>query len=187
MLSLALAALVTGCGTDFAEPAPVSVRVETPPPVATVLRVIPVAPLPTATTLPPVVGPDGSVQRPFPPEIDPGQTSVLLIARDVIDSWRAYLSDARLIVADRRIDVHICADGRLIPASPLSVIGAGRWGFLPSVGEWHEVILGREFRRGRISGIVTLSRVGASTVALNDGVAVVSVTDSELCDDNGEI
>ena len=104
MLSLAVAALVTGCGTDFVEPVPVGVRVETPPPVATVLRVIPVAPLPTATTLPPAVGPDGSVQRPFPPEIDPGRTTTLLLADDVIDSWRAYLSDARLIIADQRID-----------------------------------------------------------------------------------
>jgi hypothetical protein len=174
-------ALLLACGTDFVEPAPVAATADKPVLKATVFRVIPVAPQATLTPLPAVVGPIGSTQRPFPAEIDPSRTSTQLVSDDVIDFWTEYLSDTRLIVDGRPVDIHICADGRLLPGAPSTVFAAGTWGFEPPAGDWYEVILGREFRRGRISGIVTLSRVGASTVAVDEGLNVVSVTDSDLC------
>ena len=173
--------LLAGCGTDFVEPAPISARPDTPVPNAPVFRIIPATPVATATPLPTAVGPVGSVQRPFPALIDPGRSSTPLASHNVINLWTEYLRDARMIVAGRNIDIHICADGRLIPGSASSIITGGTWGFTASSGEWNEVVFGREFRRGRISGIVTLSRLGASTAAVNDGLSVVSVTDSDLC------
>lgn len=180
-----MAGLLAACGTDFVEPAAAGVRVETPTPQATVFRVIPVTPVATATPPPLAVGPDGSVQRLFPAEIDPSRTGAGLPSDVVISFWTEYLSDTRLIVADSRIDAHLCADGSLLPGSASSIVPAGAWGLRPASGEWYEVILGSENRSGRISGFTTLSRAGASTVALNDGVAVVSVTDSDLCADLG--
>ena len=78
------------------------------------------------------------------------------------------------LISPHRRDVHLCADGTLFPGSPSTFVNAGTWGLRPTSGEWYEVILGREFRAGRISGFVTLSRIGATTAAINDGVAVVS-------------
>lgn len=173
------AILFAACGTDFVEPGPVATRSNTPVSQPTVFRVIAVTPVATPSPIPTAVGPDGGVQRQFPPEIHPARAA--LPADDVLGSWTEYLVDSRLIVEGRPIDVHVCSDGSLVPGSPSTIVSAGTWGLRPASGEWYEVILGREFRAGRISGFVTLSRIGEATVALNDGIAVVSVTDSDLC------
>ncbi len=171
------------CGTDFVEPAPVGARMETPTAQATVFRVIPVTPVATPTPLPPAIGPNGEVQRPFPPEIDPGQRGPGLPQDAVLAFWSDYLADTRLIVENQKVDVHICKDGTLFPGSSSTFVNAGTWGLRPSAREWFEVILGREFRAGRISGFANLSRVGESTVSRGQGASidVVSVTDSDLC------
>ncbi len=101
--------------------------------------------------------------------------------------WAEYLADSRLIVEGRLVDVHLCGDGTLFPGSTSTFVNAGTWGLRPSSAEWYEVILGREFRPGRISGFATLSRVGNATVSKNDGLAVVSVTDSDLCGEIGDL
>ncbi len=175
------------CGTDFVEPAPVGARSDTPVAQATVFRVIEVTPIATPTELPPAIGPDGAIQRPFPSEIDPSRSGTGLPPDAVMGFWSEYLADARLVVEDRLVDVHICANGTLIPGTPSTFVNAGTWGLRPTSGEWYEVILGREFRAGRISGFVTLSRIGGATVAINDHLAVVSVTDSDLCDEIGDL
>ena len=185
MFVLLVAGLIAACGTDFVEPAPVGARADTPAPQATVFRVISVTPVATPTPLPAAVGPDGSVQRLFPAEIDPDRAVTGQSSADVINYWKEYLSGARLIVAARGIDIHLCADGDLIPSTPATGTATDSWGFRSSTGEWYEVILGRELQRSRISGIVTLSRVGESTVALDGDLNVVSVTDSELCANTG--
>ncbi len=173
--------LLMACGTDFAEPAAVGARSNTPVAEATVYRVIQVTPQPTPTPLPTAIGPDGSQQRLFPSEIDPSRAGRGLPPDAVTGFWTEYLSDSRLIVEGSLIDVHICADGTLIPGSPSTIVAAGTWGLRSAGAEWYEVIFGREFRAGRISGLVHLSRVGAATVNKMDGLAVVSVTDSDLC------
>jgi hypothetical protein len=181
--SMLIAVALTACGTDFASRQPVAAAIDTPVPVATVYREIPVTPLPSATPLPTVVGPDGAAQRVFPSEIDAGRTGHGLPEEAVISYWTNYLNGARLIVESRDIDLNLCTDGTLLPQSPLSAIGGGVWGLRTTNGEWYEVMLGREFSRGRLTGIVTLSRIGDSTVALGERPVVVSVTDSKLCVD----
>lgn len=186
LLAVPLIALTVACGTDFVDPEPVGARADTPEPEATVFRVIPVTPMPTATPLPPAEGPDGLAQRPFPSEIDPTKRGPGLPQDAVLAFWAEYLSDSRLIIEgreDRKVDVHICADGTLFPGSASTFVTAGTWGLRGSSREWFEVIVGREFRAGRISGFANLSRNGTNTVALNEGnaVNVVSVTDSDLC------
>ncbi len=189
MLSLALLAVVilSACGTDFVEPQPVGARADTPVAQATVFRVIQVTPIATSTPLPPAIGPDGKVQKPFPPELDPDRSGDGLPRDAVMGLWAEYLADTRVVVDGRLVDVHICADGTLLPGSPSTFVNAGTWGLRPTSGEWYEVILGREFRAGRISGFATLSRIGASTVAINDGISVVSVTESDLCGEIGDL
>lgn len=179
--------LFVACGTDFVEPASVGSRAGTPVAEATVFRVIKVTPVATPTPLPPAIGPDGSIQRPFPAEIDPSRTGAGLPPDATMGFWSEYLGDTRLVVEDRLVDVHLCADGTLFPGSPSTFVNAGTWGLRPTSGEWYEVIVGREFRAGRISGFVTLSRIGAATVAINDRLAVVSVTDSDLCGEIGDL
>ncbi len=179
--SATLGTLLTACGTDFVEPDAVGARTDTPVPQATVFRVIKVTPVATATPLPPAIGPDGQIQKPFPPEIDPERAGVGLPGDATMGFWADYLADTRLVVDGQLVDVHLCADGTLFPGSPSTFVNAGTWGLRPTAGEWYEVILGREFRAGRVSGFVTLSRIGSSTVAINEGIAVVSVTDSDLC------
>jgi hypothetical protein len=182
-VSMLFAVVLTACGMDFASRQPVAAAVDIPVPVATVYREIPVTPLPSATPLPTVVGPDGAAQRTFPSEIDASRTGHGLPEEAVISYWTNYLNGARVIVESRDIDLNLCTDGTLIPQSPLSAIGGGTWGLRTTNGEWYEVMLGREFSRGRLTGIVTLSRIGSSTVALGDRPSVVSVTDSQLCVD----
>jgi hypothetical protein len=179
---LLTAAVLAACGTDFSSRQPVADAGDaTPLPEATVYRVIPVTPMPSATPLPTAVGPAGAPQRPFPSEIDASRSGHGLPGEAVISLWTNYLNGARVIVEGKDIDLNLCADGTLIPQSPLSVISGGTWGLRSTNGEWYEVMLGREFSRGRLSGIVTLSRIGDSTVALGDRPSVVSVTDSQLC------
>lgn len=185
--SVAAAVLFVACGTDFVEPAAVGTRPDTPVPQATVFRVIQVTPVATSTALPPAIGPDGQVQKPFPSEIDPGRSGAGLPSDAALGFWSEYLSDTRLVLEDRMLDVHICRDGTLLPGSQSTFVNGGNWGLRATSGEWYEVILGREFRAGRISGFVTLSRIGAATVAINDRLAVVSVTDSDVCGDIGDL
>ena len=182
-ISMLSAIAVTACGTDFASRPPVVAAVNTPVAVATVYREIPVTPMPSPTPLPTVVGPGGAAQRTFPTELDVSRSGRGLPEEAVISYWTNYLSGARVIVESRDVDVNLCTDGMLIPQSPLSVISGGTWGLRTTNGEWYEVTLGREFSRGRLTGIVTLSRIGESTVALGEKPAVVSVTDSQLCVD----
>lgn len=183
--SILSALMLAACGTDFVDTAPVGARSETPVPQATVFRVIQVTPVATATPLPPAIGPDGKVQKRFPAEIDPSRTGVGLPEDATMGFWADYLSDTRLVVEGRLVDVHLCGDGTLIPGSASTFVNAGTWGLRPTSGEWYEVILGREFRAGRISGFAVLSRIGAATVAINESLAVVSVTDSDLCGEIG--
>lgn len=185
--SVAGAVLLAACGTDFVEPGEVGAASDAPVPQATVFRVIKVTPVATPTPLPPAIGPDGSIQKPYPAEIDPERAGAGLPLDAVMGFWTQYLSDSRLVVEDRLVDVHLCSDGTLFPGSPSTFVNAGTWGLRPTSGEWYEVILGREFRAGRISGFVTLSRIGAVTAAINDGIDVVSVTDSDLCGEIGDL
>lgn len=180
-----LAGTVAACGTDFTEPPRVGARPETPDPQPTVFQVIEVTPQPSPTPLPTPEGPDGAAQRPFPSEIDPSRAGAGLPDDAVMGFWREYLTDTRVIVEGKLVDVHLCADGSLVPGSPSTFINAGTWALRPSNGEWYEVVLGREFRAGRISGFAQLSRIGGTTVDRNDGISVVSVTDSDFCADTG--
>ena len=187
VLMMAFSFVLSGCGTDFEDPRPVGASADTPVPEATVFRVIQVTPVATPTPLPPAIGPDGAIQKPFPPEIDPSRSGRGLPSDAVMAFWREYLGDTRLIVEGRLVDVHLCSDGTLYPGSPSTFVNAGTWGLRETSGEWYEVIVGREFRAGRISGFATLSRIGQATVALNDGVAVASVTESDLCGTIGDL
>jgi len=99
--------------------------------------------------------------------------------------WSDYLSGSRVIIEEIRVDVHLCEDGTLLPGSASTIVNGGTWGLRATSGEWYEVILGREFRAGRISGFATLSRIGEATVAKGDSIAVASVTDSDLCNSPG--
>lgn len=179
--------LGVACGTDFVEPPPIAAQVETPTPVATVLRVIPVTPVPTPTPLATAVGPDGAAQRDFPAEIDPANGGNGLPVDAVMGYWREYLADARVIVEGRPVDLHTCMNGDMIFTSQFNGEREVRWGLRPTNDEWFEVYLGTEFRPGRVSALVRLSRVGGSTVAIaEDGTpGVVSVTDSDLCTETG--
>jgi hypothetical protein len=181
--------IFVACGTDFVEPEPVAARADTPVPQATVFRVIPATPVATPTALPTAVSPDGSAQRMFPAELNPERRSTGLPTDEVFSYWKEYLDDTRLVVAGTTIDVHLCADGRLVPASDSTTVSEGKWGFRSSPGEWYEVILSRESRPGRLRGFVMLSRAGESTVAFDEDqgsvLNVVSVTDSKLCASSG--
>ena len=147
--------MFVACGTDFVEPAPVGARSNTPVAQATVFRVLPVTPIATPSPLPPAIGPDGSIQRPFPSEIDPSRPGSGLPADAVMAFWAEYLADTRLIVEGRLVDVHLCGNRTLLPGSPSTFVNAGTWGLRPTSGEWYEVILGREFRAGLITTRLT--------------------------------
>ncbi len=182
-----IAFALSACGTDFAEPEPVAAISDTPVPQATVFRVLPVTPVATSTPLPPPIGIDGKVQKEFPSQIDPSRSSVSLPPDAVLGFWAGYLSNTRLIVEGQPVDVHLCEDRTLFPGSPSTFVNAGTWALRPGRDEAYEVTLGREWQGRRISGFVHLSRVGGQTVATNDGLHIVSVTESDLCDELGDL
>ena len=187
LCSLALFAmlLTVACGTDFPEPPAASASEPTPLAVPTVFRVIEVTPAPTSTPVPLDEGDfyDRASQRPFPPEIDGSGTKTPLPGDAVLALWENYLSDAHVVIPDREVDLHLCADGRIVPGEQADVVERGAWGLRLTEGDWFEAMLGREFGRRRLAAIATLSRNGGRTVVRGGGFALVSVTDSDRCGD----
>lgn len=187
---IALAAVIVACGTDFPD-APGAQAVSSPTPRAepTIFRTIPVTPAPTSTPIPLIEGElySAADQRQFPEEIESAGSKTPLPGDTVVRFWADYLANAHVVVEERSIDMHLCEDGRIIPVTQVTDDGQvqrGAWGVRPAGGitaEWFEVALGREFGRGRLATIVVLSRNGGRTVAIDDGITLVSITDSDLC------
>ena len=183
---IASAAVVTGCGSDnFA--APVQARPDTGAsptalPEATVLRVIAVTPVPTAT---PTATPSDPLfqqpQKPFPDALDASNGATRLPDEAVIGIWTEYLGDTRLRIEGFNIDVHLCADGTMKPASDANFVPQGMWTVRSSRGRWYEVMLARQGGNSRNSGIVLLSRSEGNTVAVSQRVIPAFVTDSDVC------
>ncbi|WP_101788319.1 ATP-dependent helicase [Nonomuraea indica] len=168
------APLPTATATAPPAPLPTATATAPPAPLPTATATAPPAPLPTATaTAPPAPG--ASVRRPFGhrdllslPEIDPGETRVLLAdstsqeAAVVADALRrAHLIDG---VPWHRMAVLVRSASRQVPLLRRALVSAG----VPTMVAGDEVPIAQE---PGVRPLLTMLRVALDPGALDEGVA----------------